>query len=55
MAKRATTLKELFGNFEHERYLDEDSKEFYVNLYEDELKRFIATLKNNHIPSKSFL
>jgi hypothetical protein len=54
MSKKATTLKEIYGNFAQERYLTPETKAFYVNLYERDLKRFVTALRDNEIPSKSF-
>ena len=54
MSKKATTIKEIFGNFAQEKYLDVETQEFYVNLYSKDLQRFVTALKDNQIPSKSF-
>jgi hypothetical protein len=52
--KKATTIKEIYSVFAHEKFLKEDDKEFYVDLYGDDFKRFVVALRNNEIPSKSF-
>ena len=54
MSKRANTIEDIYHNFAQEKYLDRDSKAFYVNLYADDLKRFVTALRDNKIPTKSF-
>lgn len=54
MSKKAKTIEDIFHNFAQEKYLDQETKEFYVNLYEKDLQRFVTALKDNQIPSKSF-
>lgn len=52
--KKATTIKEIYSVFAHEKFLKADDKDFYVDLYEADFKRFVVALKNNEIPSKAF-
>ncbi len=52
--KKATTIKEIYSVFAHEKFLKADDKDFYVDLYETDFKRFVVALKNNEIPSKAF-
>lgn len=54
MSKKATTVEEIYHNFVQENYLDKETEEFYVNLYEKDLKLFVSDLSRNIIPSKSF-
>lgn len=54
MSKKATTIEDIYHNFAQEKYLDKESKEFYVNLYKDDLQRFVTALRDNKVPSKSF-
>ena len=51
--KKATTIKEIYSVFAHEKFLKADDKDFYVDLYETDFKRFVVALKNNEIPSKT--
>jgi len=54
MSLKAETLKEIFRNFAQEKYLTKETKEFYVNLYNRDLRRFVTALRDNQIPSHSF-
>lgn len=52
--KKATTIKEIYSVFAHEKFLKEDDKDFYVDLYGTDFKRFVIALKNNEVRSKAF-
>ncbi len=52
--KKATTIKEIYSVFAHEKFLKEDDKDFYVDLYGTNFKRFVVALKNNEVRSKAF-
>ena len=44
---KATTLDEIYNNFEYNKPLSEDEYEFFVNIYDKKLKRFIGNVKRN--------
>lgn len=52
--KKAATIKEIYSVFAHEKFLKEDDKDFYVDLYGIDFKRFVVALKNNEVRSKAF-
>lgn len=54
MSKKSLSIEDIFHNFAQEQYLNKETHEFYVNLYEDDLQEFVSDLTRNAIPSKSF-
>jgi energy-coupling factor transporter ATP-binding protein EcfA2 len=52
--KKATTIKEIYSIFAHEKFLKADDKDFYVDLYGTDFKKFVVALKNNEVSSKAF-
>lgn len=44
---KATNLSEIFNNFEGNKPLSEDEYEFFVNIYDKKLKRFIGNIQRN--------
>lgn len=52
--KKATSIKEIYSVFAHEKFLKETDKEFYVDLYGSDFKKFVIALENNEITSKTF-
>lgn len=52
--KKAQTIEDIYSVFAHEKFLKNEDEEFYVDLYGKETKLFVAELKLNQIPSKSF-
>jgi len=52
--KKAETIVEIYQAFAPEKYLTIEDKDFYVDLYSDDLRRFSHELINNSIPGKSF-
>ncbi|MEA3352761.1 MAG: hypothetical protein U9Q33_02950 [Campylobacterota bacterium] len=52
--KKATTIDEIYSVFAPEKFLKHGDEEFYVPLYEDDLKRFVNALMKNEVPTKSF-
>lgn len=54
MSKKATTIEEIYHNFVQEKYLNKETEDFYVNLYEHDLQLFVSDLTRNRINSKSF-
>lgn len=53
--KKATNIQEIYQVFDYTRYLREEDHEFFVNLYDVELKRFAAALNLTNDPAKLFL
>ena len=51
---KASSIKDIYNVFIHEEYLQEKNEDFYVPLYQRQLKKFITALMQNMIPSKSF-
>lgn len=54
MMTAAKTLEEIYDNFEGNRPLGEDEYEFFVNIYETKLKRFIGQVKRNKLYQNIF-
>ncbi len=52
--KKAESIEEIYQVFAPEKYLQKGDEEFYVNLYNKDLQRFVNELIKNPIPSKSF-
>ncbi len=52
--KKAETLEELYNAFLPEYFLTEKDEEFYVELYEDDIKLFAMALQTNRLPNKMF-
>ena len=52
--KKATTIDEILEVFAPEKYLKQSDENFYVDLYEKDLIRFVNALVKNKIPTKSF-
>jgi hypothetical protein len=44
---KAKTLDDIYNNFEGNRPLSEDENEFFINIYDKKLKRFIGNIKRN--------
>ena len=44
---KAKTLDDIYNNFEGNRPLSEDEYEFFINIYDKKLKRFIGNIKRN--------
>ena len=44
---KAKTLDDIYNNFEYNKPLSEDEYEFFVNIYDKKLKRFIGNVKRN--------
>jgi len=44
---KATNLDEVFNNFEGNKPLSEDEYDFFVNIYDKKLKRFIGSIQRN--------
>jgi len=44
---KAKTLNDIYNNFEGNRPLSEDEYDFFVNIYDKKLKRFIGNIKRN--------
>ncbi len=45
--KKAQTLDDIYNNFEGNKPLTEDEYEFFINIYDKKLKRFIGNIKRN--------
>ncbi|MFT5661733.1 MAG: energy-coupling factor transporter ATP-binding protein EcfA2 [Sulfurimonas sp.] len=45
---KAKTLDDIYNNFEGNRPLSEDEYDFFINIYDKKLKRFIGNIKRNH-------
>lgn len=45
--QKATTLDDIYNNFEGNRPLSADEYEFFINIYDKKLKRFIGNIKRN--------
>lgn len=46
--KKAKTLDDIYNNFEGNKPLSEDEYDFFINIYDKKLKRFIGNIKRNH-------
>jgi len=44
---KAKTLDDIYNNFEGNRPLSEDENDFFINIYDKKLKRFIGNIKRN--------
>jgi len=44
---KANTLDDIYNNFEGNRPLSEDEYDFFINIYNKKLKRFIGNIKRN--------
>jgi len=44
---KAKTLDDIYNNFEGNRPLSEDEYDFFINIYDKKLKRFIGNIKRN--------
>lgn len=53
--KKATNIKEIFNIFEPGNTITEETKNFYVDLFEDEMFEFSLELENTQNPTKTFL
>lgn len=54
MIKKATTLEEMYDSFEFNRPLNEDEYDFFENIYDAKLTRFISDVKRNKIHQNIF-
>ncbi|MEA1916721.1 MAG: hypothetical protein U9N42_04230 [Campylobacterota bacterium] len=45
--QKAKVLDDIYNNFEGNRPLSEDEYEFFINIYDHKLKRFIGNIKRN--------
>ncbi|MBL1243752.1 MAG: hypothetical protein COA39_005055 [Sulfurimonas sp.] len=45
---KAQTLDDIYNNFEGNKPLTEDEYEFFINIYDKKLKRFIGNIKRNN-------
>ena len=45
---KAKTLDDIYNNFEGNKPLGEDEYEFFINIYDKKLKRFIGNIKRNN-------
>jgi hypothetical protein len=45
--KKASTLDDIYNNFEGNKPLSEDEFEFFIDIYDKKLKRFIGNIKRN--------
>jgi len=45
---KAKTLDDIYNNFEGNRPLSEDEYDFFINIYDKKLKRFIGNIKRNN-------
>lgn len=54
MIKKATTLEDMYDSFEFNRPLSEDEYDFFENIYDAKLIRFISDVKRNKIHQNIF-
>lgn len=52
--KKAKTLEDIYNSFEGNRPLSEDEYDFFINIYDKKLKRFIGNIKRNEIYQNIF-
>lgn len=52
--KKAETIEEVYAVFAHEKFLQKEEKEFYVDLYKSHTDEFVSALLLNQVPSKTF-
>ena len=45
--QKAKVLEDIYNNFEGNRPLSEDEYEFFINIFDNKLKRFIGNIKRN--------
>lgn len=54
MLIKAQTLDDIYESFEYNRPLSEDEYDFFENIYENKLKRFINDVRRNKVHQKIF-
>ncbi|QFR49418.1 hypothetical protein FJR48_06625 [Sulfurimonas lithotrophica] len=54
MLKKAKTLEDIYNSFQGNKPLSEDEHDFFINIYDKKLKRFIGNIKRNEVYQNIF-